>query len=76
MGFLFLTRRKDQQILIGSNIIVTVGDIRGDHVRIGISAPRDIPVHRREVAERIAAENVAAKLKQEQAALAGSGERL
>ena len=52
---LILTRERDQDILIGSNIIVRVVDIRGDKVRIGIDAPREIPVHRTEVARRIAA---------------------
>jgi carbon storage regulator len=50
---LVLSRKKSETIVIGENIIVTVVDIRGDKVRLGIEAPRDIPVHRREVYEAI-----------------------
>jgi carbon storage regulator len=50
---LILTRHPSESILIGPDVIVTVLAIRGDQVRIGISAPRDIPVHREEIAERI-----------------------
>jgi carbon storage regulator len=50
---LVLSRKKSETIVIGENIIVTVVDIRGDKVRLGIEAPRDIPVHRREVHEAI-----------------------
>ena len=46
---LVLSRHKDEQIMIGDNIIITVVDIRGDKVRVGIDAPKDIPVHRQEV---------------------------
>ncbi len=57
---LVLTREKDESIIIGDQIVVTVVDISGDRVRIGIDAPRSIPVHRREVYEAIQAENRAA----------------
>lgn len=57
---LVLTREKDESIIIGDEIVVTVVDISGDRVRIGIDAPRSIPVHRREVYEAIQAENRAA----------------
>jgi carbon storage regulator len=50
---LILTRHPSESILIGPDVIVTVLAIRGDQVRIGISAPRDIPVHREEIAQRI-----------------------
>jgi carbon storage regulator len=50
---LVLSRKKNETIVIAENIIVTVVDIRGDRVRLGIEAPRDIPVHRREVYEAI-----------------------
>jgi len=50
---LVLSRQRDEDILIGDNIVVTVVDIRGDKVRLGISAPTEIPVHRREVYEAI-----------------------
>ena len=50
---LILSRKKNETIVIAENIIVTVVDIRRDKVRLGIEAPRDIPVHRREVYEAI-----------------------
>jgi carbon storage regulator len=50
---LVLSRQKDESIIIGDNVEVTIVDIRGDKVRLGITAPKDIPVHRREVYEAI-----------------------
>ena len=46
---LVLTRRVQQSIVIGKDVVVTVLEVRGDQVRIGVSAPRDIDVHREEV---------------------------
>ena len=46
---LVLTRKKDETIRINDDIIVTVVEIRGDKVRLGVSAPRDVPVHRGEI---------------------------
>jgi carbon storage regulator CsrA len=46
---LVLTRRANQSIMIGDNVVVTVLDVRGDQVRIGIKAPRSVDVHREEV---------------------------
>lgn len=57
---LVLSRQKDQTIMIGDNIEITVVDIRGDKVRLGINAPTTIPVHRKEVYEAIQKENRAA----------------
>jgi carbon storage regulator len=57
---LVLTRSKDESIVIGDNIVVTVVDVGGDRVRIGIDAPRDVAVHRQEVYDAIQAENRAA----------------
>ncbi len=50
---LVLSRKKDEKIVIGDNISIMVVEIRGDKVRLGIEAPRDISVHRREVYEAI-----------------------
>ena len=46
---LVLSRKCDEQIVIGQDIIVTVVEIRGDKVRLGIEAPTEVPVHRQEV---------------------------
>ena len=50
---LVLSRKRNEQIVINDNIVVTVVDIRGDKVRLGIEAPTDIPVHRQEVHDAI-----------------------
>lgn len=50
---LVLSRTLDQTIVIGNTIRVTVLDIRGDRVRLGIVAPKEIPVHRQEVQNEI-----------------------
>ncbi|OHB85875.1 MAG: carbon storage regulator [Planctomycetes bacterium RBG_16_64_12] len=57
---LVLSRQRDQSIIIGDDVVVTVVDIRGDKVRLGIDAPSEIPVHRREVYEAIQRENLRA----------------
>ena len=57
---LVLTRKKDESIIIGDEIAVMVLGIEGDQVRLGITAPRDIAVHRREIYELIKRENVEA----------------
>ena len=58
---LVLTRRANQSIMIGADIVVTVLEVRGDQVRIGIDAPRSVSVHREEVfREREAANRAAA----------------
>ncbi len=57
---LVLSRRVDQSIVVGADIVITVLDIRGDQVRLGVRAPRDIAVHREEVAADIRASNEAA----------------
>jgi carbon storage regulator len=57
---LVLSRQRDESIIIGDNIVVTIVDIRGDKVRLGIDAPTEIPVHRREVYEAIQRENLRA----------------
>lgn len=55
---LVLSRQRDESIIIGDNIVITVVDIRGDKVRLGIQAPTEIPVHRQEVYEAIQRENM------------------
>jgi carbon storage regulator len=54
---LVLSRQKDETIMIGDDVEITVVDIRGDKVRLGIKAPPHIPVHRKEVYEAIKREN-------------------
>jgi len=50
---LVLSRKKNESIVIDNNITVTVVEIRGDKVRLGIVAPKEVPVHRQEVYEAI-----------------------
>src|SRR3954462_5492204 len=57
---LVLSRQRDQAIMNGDEIEVTVVDLRGDKVRLGINAPRTVSVHRKEVYEQIRRENQAA----------------
>jgi carbon storage regulator len=54
---LVLSRQRDESIVIGDNVVITIVDIRGDKVRLGIEAPGEIPVHRQEVYEAIQREN-------------------
>ncbi|UCE62461.1 MAG: carbon storage regulator CsrA [Phycisphaerales bacterium] len=61
---LVLSRQRDETIMIGDDVEITVVDIRGDKVRLGITAPRKIQVHRKEVYDAIKRENEqAAKLR-------------
>ncbi len=57
---LILSRKVDERIIIGDRIELSVVEIRGDQVKIGISAPRDVKVYRQEVYEAIQEENRAA----------------
>lgn len=50
---LVLSRKKNELVVIGENITITIVEIRGDKVRLGIVAPKEIPVHRSEVYEAI-----------------------
>ena len=57
---LVLTRRANESIMIGSDIVVTVLEVKGDQVRIGIKAPRSVTVHREEVLAELTKANLAA----------------
>ena len=50
---LVLSRHRDESIMIGDDVCITIVDIRGDKVRLGVEAPKEVPVHRREVYEAI-----------------------
>ncbi|NMC54085.1 MAG: carbon storage regulator CsrA [Chloroflexi bacterium] len=54
---LVLTRRKDESLLIGDDIVVTILGIEGDKVKIGIAAPQEIPILREEVYQAVVAQN-------------------
>jgi carbon storage regulator len=66
---LVLSRKKNESIIINDDITIVVVEIRGDKVRLGIEAPKEIPVHRNEVYEAIRRNQQAAK---EQADAAGN----
>jgi carbon storage regulator len=57
MTMLVLSRKKDESIIINDHIRVTIVEIRGDKVRLGIDAPKEVSVHRREVYEAIQNQN-------------------
>ncbi|NLL97571.1 MAG: carbon storage regulator CsrA [Clostridiaceae bacterium] len=57
---LVLTRKKGQALMIGHDIELSVIDIQGDQVRIGITAPKNVPIHRKEIYEEIRKENLSA----------------
>ncbi len=54
---LALTRKIGERIVIGDNIVITIVDIKGDSIRMGIDAPREITIYRGEIYDAIAAEN-------------------
>ncbi len=55
---LVLSRKKNESVVIDDRIVLTVVEIRGDKVRLGIEAPREVPVHRKEVYDAIQKERV------------------
>ncbi len=57
---LVLTRRPGESIVVGENIVVTVIEIKGGQVRIGIDAPREVDVYREEIYEQVKQENLSA----------------
>lgn len=60
---LVLSRQRDESIMIGDEVEITIVDVRGDKVRLGITAPKSIPVHRREIYDAIQREKAAAAAK-------------
>lgn len=56
---LILTRRAGETVMIGSDVTITVLGVKGNQVRIGINAPKDVAVHREEIFERIQSEKAA-----------------
>jgi len=59
---LILTRHSNQSIMIGPDVVITVLEVRGDQVRLGISAPRSVDVHREEIFVALKGEKDAAEL--------------
>ena len=63
---LVLSRQRDESIMIGDNVEIIIVDVRGDKVRLGITAPKEIPVHRREIYDAIQREKGQKKEPQEE----------
>ena len=57
---LALTRKKGEALMINNNVEITILEVRGDQVKVGISAPKDVPIYRKEVYLQIQEENKAA----------------
>jgi carbon storage regulator len=55
---LVLSRRKDESIMVGDKVEIMIVGIRGDQIRLGITAPKSIPVHRKEVYEAIRSQKI------------------
>lgn len=58
---LVLSRKKNEQVMVGDDVVITIVEIRGDKVRLGIEAPTEIPVHRREIWAQIKDEQARAR---------------
>ena len=58
---LILTRRRGEALMVGDDVTLTVLGVKGNQVRIGINAPRDIPVHREEIYQKIKQEQMEAE---------------
>jgi carbon storage regulator len=67
---LVLTRRSGESVMIGDDVVITVLEVRGDVVRLGIRAPRDIQVHREEIYQELQTANRAAASPSDNAVLA------
>ena len=63
---LVLSRQRDESIMIGDDVEIIIVDVRGDKVRLGITAPKNIPVHRREIYDAIQREKTDKKEPQKQ----------
>jgi len=63
---LVLSRQRDESIMIGDDVEIIIVDVRGDKVRLGITAPKSIPVHRREIYDAIQREKSQKKEQQEE----------
>jgi carbon storage regulator len=59
---LILTRKVGETVMIGDNVTVAIIGVKGNQIRIGINAPKDVPVHRKEIHERIRHEQLPARL--------------
>lgn len=59
---LVLTRRKNQSIVIGDDIVVTVLEVKGDQIRLGVTAPREVQVYREELLAALSSANAGAVL--------------
>ena len=64
---LILTRRAGETVMIGSDVTITVLGVKGNQVRIGINAPKDVAVHREEIYERIQSEKAAEQVEKKAA---------
>ena len=64
---LVLSRKKNERIIINDNITITVVDVRGDKVRLGFEAPKDVQIHREEVYEAIKRSATSSESRQEDA---------
>jgi carbon storage regulator len=73
IGMLVLSRKRDESIVIDGNIVLTIVDIRGDKVRIGVEAPSTVPVHRKEVHDALKRESDSAILPGTDPNVANSG---
>ncbi|MEW5767166.1 MAG: carbon storage regulator CsrA [bacterium] len=70
---LVLARKRDQSIMIGDEVEVIIVDVHGDQVKLGITAPRHVPVHRKEVYEEIQRENIRAAAETKAEKVSGLG---
>ncbi len=73
---LVLSRQRDESIMIGDDVEIIIVDVRGDKVRLGITAPKNIPVHRREIYDAIQREKEESQKQQEKEPQTQSGKEL